>query len=114
MAKKKKKTTTRSVDRSNVKKPGSKRKERSKKEKGGKKLAVPTARKYAFEIASRESLLEEIEQAGQPLTHEQLAGVLKIYERADKYEALGRRLGAMVRDGQLAVSYTHLTLPTKA
>ena len=101
MAKKKKKTTTRSADRSNVKKPGSKRKERSKKEKRGKKPAVPAARKYAFEIASRESLLEEIERAGQPLTHEQLAGVLKIYERTDKYEALGRRLGAMVRDGQL-------------
>jgi len=94
MAKKKKKATIKSNDRSRSK-------ESTKRKKGGKKPRIPAAKKYAFEIASRESLLEEIVRAGQPLTHDQLAGVLKIYERTDKYEALGRRLGAMVRDGQL-------------
>ena len=94
MAKKKKKPTTRSADRAQDKK-------KNKRKKGGKKPKIPAAKKYAFEIASRELILEELIRAGQPLTHEQMAGVLKIYERNDKYEALGRRLGAMVRDGQL-------------
>ena len=58
-------------------------------------------RKYAFEIASREQLIEELVNAGKPLNHEQIAALLKMHERDDKYEALGRRLGAMVRDGQI-------------
>ena len=58
-------------------------------------------RKYAFEIASREQLLEALVDAGQPLNHEQVAALLKMHERDDKFEALGRRLGAMVRDGQI-------------
>ena len=58
-------------------------------------------RKYAFEIASREQLIEALVNAGKPLNHEQVADQLKMFERDDKYEALGRRLGAMVRDGQI-------------
>ena len=58
-------------------------------------------KQYAFEIASREQLIEELIEAGKPLNHEQLAGVLKMFEKDEKYEALGRRLGAMVRDGQI-------------
>ena len=59
------------------------------------------AKKYKFEIASREQLLAELSRAGKPLTHEQLAATLKIYDREEKFDALGRRLGAMVRDGQI-------------
>jgi len=58
-------------------------------------------RKYAFEIASREQLIDELVNADTPLNQEQLAGVLQMHERDEKYEALGRRLGAMVRDGQI-------------
>lgn len=57
-------------------------------------------RKYAFEIASREQLIEELVSAAKPLNHEQVAAVLQIQD-AEKFEALGRRLGAMVRDGQI-------------
>ena len=58
-------------------------------------------RKYAFEIASREQLIEVLVNAGKPLNYEQVADQLNMFERDDKYEALGRRLGAMVRDGQI-------------
>lgn len=58
-------------------------------------------RKYAFEVASREQLIDELVKAGKPLNHEQLAGVLQMHARDEKFEALGRRLGAMVRDGQI-------------
>ncbi len=56
---------------------------------------------YQFEIASRETLLAELTSAGQPLTHEQLADVLSMHQRDEKFDALGKRLGAMVRDGQI-------------
>ena len=39
--------------------------------------------------------------AGKPLNHEQVAAVLQIHQDDEKFEALGRRLGAMVRDGQI-------------
>ncbi len=58
-------------------------------------------RKYAFEIASREQLIDELVSAGKPLNHEQVAAVLQIHQGDEKFEALGRRLGAMVRDGQI-------------
>lgn len=58
-------------------------------------------RQYAFEIASREQLIEELVNAGKPLNQKQMAQVLNMVERDEKYEALGRRLGAMVRDGQI-------------
>ena len=58
-------------------------------------------RKYAFEIASREQLLDVLAEADKPLTQEQVGAVLKMHDHDDKYEALGRRLGAMVRDGQV-------------
>jgi len=80
-----------------VKPAGSK--PRSKHDSAAHKEKAP--RKYAFEIASREKLIETLIDAGKPLNHEQLAAVLQMYERDDKFEALGRRLGAMVRDGQI-------------
>jgi ribonuclease R len=97
----KKKDSPGSRHASGDRRSGGKAAGRHKRQKGGRKDKIPPAKKYAFEIASREALLEEIVRAGQPLTHDQLAAVLKIYDRNDKYEALGRRLGAMVRDGQL-------------
>jgi len=74
-------------------------KHRNKHDSAGRAEKAP--RKYAFEIASREKLIETLIEAGKPLNHEQLAAVLQMYERDEKYEALGRRLGAMVRDGQI-------------
>ncbi len=58
-------------------------------------------RQYAFEIASREQLIEELKKAGKPLNQEQMADVLGMSGDDEKFIALGRRLGAMVRDGQI-------------
>lgn len=66
-----------------------------------KKKITQEKKQYKFEIASREKLAELLQSAGRPLSHEQVADVLKMYARDDKFEALGRRLGAMARDGQI-------------
>jgi ribonuclease R len=62
--------------------------------------AAREADRYANPIASREAILTTLDEAGGPRTAEELAQVLGLTdpERAD---ALGKRLGAMVRDGQL-------------
>jgi len=67
----------------------------------GKKSSSKTKGGYAFEIASREDLAAMLVGAGRPLTHDQLAETLDFQKGDDKHDALGRRLGAMVRDGQL-------------
>ena len=72
---------------------------RDKRKRSGKPDRQP--RKYAFEIASREQLIDELVSAAKPLNHAQVAAVLQIDEDDEKFEALGRRLGAMVRDGQI-------------
>ena len=80
-----------------------------KKPRSGKAAAKPSGKKaqrkpvgqYAFEIASREALLDLLQEAGRPLTHEQVADALAMYARDEKFEALGKRLGAMTRDGQI-------------
>lgn len=68
------------------------------------KLADPhrerEAKKYANPIPSREFILETIGAAGAPLAFEDIAEALDLYDEADRI-ALERRLGAMVRDGQL-------------
>lgn len=56
---------------------------------------------YQFEIASREALMDLLQEAGRPLTHEQVADALEMYQRDEKFDALGKRLGAMTRDGQI-------------
>lgn len=66
-----------------------------------KKTITSEKKPYEFEIASREALAELLQSAGKPLTHEQVADTLQMYERDDKFVALGRRLGAMARDGQI-------------
>ncbi len=58
------------------------------------------ARKYDKPIASRELILETLADAGEPMTWQQLAGVLSLHEE-DDIEALSRRLRAMERDGQV-------------
>ena len=58
------------------------------------------ASRYEKPIASREYILEVITAADRPLKHGSLMELLKI-DSEEGAEALRRRLGAMVRDGQL-------------
>lgn len=58
------------------------------------------ARKYANPIPSREFILETLTQAGVPMVFEELTAALDLDGEEDRI-ALERRLGAMVRDGQL-------------
>ncbi|MBO9717826.1 MAG: ribonuclease R [Pseudoxanthomonas sp.] len=62
--------------------------------------AAREADRYANPIASREAILATLEAAGGPQTAEELAGPLGL-TAPDRFDALGKRLGAMVRDGQL-------------
>jgi ribonuclease R len=63
-------------------------------------FAQREAQKYVRPIASREAILGWLEQADQPLSFERLLHDLALTDSVD-VEALNRRLGAMVRDGQL-------------
>ena len=56
--------------------------------------------KYDNPIPSREYILEQLEQAGQPLDRAAIAALLGLKDD-DELEALRRRLRAMERDGQL-------------
>src|SRR5580698_369328 len=58
------------------------------------------AQKYVRPIASREAILDWLQQADQPLSFERLLHDIGLSDAVD-VEALNRRLGAMVRDGQL-------------
>jgi len=62
--------------------------------------AAREAERYANPIASREAILAALEAAGGPQTAEELAQTLGLGE-PERFDALGKRLGAMVRDGQL-------------
>ncbi|WP_372015089.1 ribonuclease R [Pseudoxanthomonas sp. 10H] len=62
--------------------------------------AAREADRYANPIASREAILATLEEAGGPRTAEELAQALGLTAE-DRFDALGKRLGAMVRDGQL-------------
>ena len=60
------------------------------------------AEKYENPIPSREFILEVLEEASKPLRLFQIAKTLDVSEDdEDRFEALSRRLKAMVRDGQL-------------
>ncbi|MCC2639076.1 MAG: putative ribonuclease [Moraxellaceae bacterium] len=61
--------------------------------------AAREADRYENPIPSREAILEVLEKSGKPLTGEQIASHFKLFDE-DRAEALRRRLGAMVRDGQ--------------
>ena len=58
------------------------------------------AERYENPIASREALLQLLAEASGPRNAEELAHQLGLTD-PDRFEALSRRLGAMVRDGQL-------------
>ncbi len=58
------------------------------------------AQRYAEPIASREAILMTLEAAEGPQTAEELAARLGLVA-ADRFEALGKRLAAMLREGQL-------------
>jgi ribonuclease R len=62
--------------------------------------AAREAERYADPIASREAILAELAAAEGPQTAEDLAASLGL-TAPDRFDALGKRLGAMVRDGQL-------------
>ncbi|MET0288253.1 MAG: ribonuclease R [Pseudoxanthomonas sp.] len=62
--------------------------------------AAREAERYAQPIASREAILALLAASEGPVMAEELAVRLKLTE-PDRYEALAKRLGAMVRDGQL-------------
>jgi ribonuclease R len=60
------------------------------------------AEKYDNPIPSREFILNALEEAQKPLRLYQVAKILEVPEDdEERYEALSRRLKAMVRDGQL-------------
>ena len=61
--------------------------------------AAREAARYETPIPSREYLLEFLDDYGLPITERRLAEALDIDEESQ--EGLRRRLGAMVRDGQL-------------
>jgi ribonuclease R len=62
--------------------------------------AAREAERYAQPIASREAILALLAASEGPMLAEELAVRLQLTE-PDRYEALAKRLGAMVRDGQL-------------
>ena len=70
---------------------------------GGKRQdphAEREARRYDRPIPSREAILALLEDRGELLKADAIADALGLTEQVD-IEALGKRLGAMVRDGQL-------------
>jgi ribonuclease R len=81
------------------------------KKKAPRARAEQPARQYKFEIASRDELADLVSAAAKPLTHEQIAQSLAIYAQNEKFDALGRRLNAMVRDGQLVRNRRGAFLP---
>ena len=58
------------------------------------------AKRYERPIPSREAILALLEERGELLTEARIAEALTIHDETD-LEALRKRLGAMVRDGQL-------------
>lgn len=63
-------------------------------------FAEREAEKYDNPIPSREYILELLDTADEPVTHEQMCVMLKLTTE-EQVEALRRRLIAMARDGQL-------------
>ncbi len=61
------------------------------------------ARRYERPIASREAILEQMEQSPGPVTLDELAATLGL-TAPDRRDALERRLAAMLRDGQVLVN----------
>ncbi|MCD7098966.1 ribonuclease R [Stenotrophomonas sp. MMGLT7] len=62
--------------------------------------AAREAERYAEPIASREAILQLLDQCDGPQSVDELARLLKL-TAPDRFEALSRRLSAMLRDGQV-------------
>jgi ribonuclease R len=65
--------------------------------------AAREAQRYENPIVSREALAAFLADSSGPLTAEEIARSLKLTE-PDRFEALSRRLNAMLRDGQLLMN----------
>ncbi|GAA5076503.1 ribonuclease R [Lysobacter panacisoli] len=74
--------------------------------------AAREAARYEQPIASREVILQILMQADGPMPAEELAQRLGLSE-PDRFDALGKRLGAMVRDGQLLRNRVGEFLPAR-
>ncbi len=70
------------------------------------------ARRYAEPIASREAILAQLAAAEGPQNAEEIAELLGL-TAPDRFDALTKRLGAMVRDGQLLQNRRGGFAPTK-
>ena len=70
--------------------------------------------KYDKPIASREHLLDVIKEAEAPIRIEDLAKKLGIKKQSDQREGLQRRIGAMIRDGQLIENRMQQLVPVDA
>ena len=66
-------------------------------------FAAREARKYEQPITSREAIADFLSNSDGPLTAEDLATALEL-TAPDRFDALTRRLNAMVRDGQLLMN----------
>ncbi len=84
-------------------KPGARRGHKSTLAAPADPYAAREAGRYEKPIASREAIIAFLEQAGQLLTAERIAESLGLTAPPD-FDALTRRLAAMVRDGQLHVN----------
>lgn len=76
---------------------------KSKKDSGGQRRdpnAEREAKRYARPIPSRQAILDLLDERGELLKVDAIAKALDLTDEVD-IEALGKRLGAMVRDGQL-------------
>ncbi|MGH8031703.1 MAG: ribonuclease R, partial [Luteimonas sp.] len=74
--------------------------------------AAREAGRYENPIASREALLQLIEDADGPQSADALAQRLQL-TAADRFEALSKRLAAMVRDGQLLQNRSGAYVPAQ-
>jgi len=61
------------------------------------------SRRYQHPVPSRQFILETLGEVGQPLGFDGLCARLAVKDRSVR-QALGKRLGAMVRDGQLLLN----------
>ncbi|WP_395788512.1 ribonuclease R [Aquimonas sp.] len=66
-------------------------------------FAEREASRYALPIPSREAILAHLEAQGEPVTAENIAADLQL-TADDRFDALCKRLGAMLRDGQLLMN----------
>ena len=91
--------------KSSAGKPGSKSPPASRKPgpRRGDPHAAREAQKYENPIVSREALAAFLSDSSGPLTAEEIARSLKL-TAPDRFEALSRRLNAMLRDGQLLMN----------